>query len=88
LESVPSVRNARCLTGGFLVAEKPLVPSVIPDPVNLHAISTLCAEDGVQGPPAIRQLEAEKIREMSQRTRDPLASNPISEKRFLAETPS
>jgi len=47
-----------------------------------------CAEDGVQGPPTIRKLKAEEIGEMPQRTRDTLASNSISEKRFLAETPS
>jgi len=62
---MPGVRNTRCVTGGLLVGEKPLVPSVILDPVNPHAIRPLCAEDGVQGPPTIRQLGAEEIREMS-----------------------
>src|SRR3990170_3165060 len=39
LESLPRVRQPRCLIGGSLVPEEPLVPFVIPDPVNPHAIS-------------------------------------------------
>jgi len=60
---------------------------VVPDPDD----SELGTERGaaryrVQGPPTIRQLEAEKVRQTAEGTWDLTPPNPIPEKRFLAKS--